>query len=338
VVELRTHDFNFHPDNFTVFTNEKIAVHIINTGVPPAGFAIIMPKGPIALKGPVKPNEDAYFVFQAPPETGVYEFFSPLGPQKFFGMTGLIRVAEPCAGPTTPCLSAAGITNAASFLAGAVAPGEIVTLFGIGIGPQQGVSLTMTPDGAIGTTLAGTRVLFDGVGAPLLYSQNNQVNAVVPFSVAGKQTTSVKVEYNGKTTAATTASVVDAAPGVFTMTGSGKGQAIAENADGSLNSQSKPAARGSIVKLYVTGLGQTDPAGVDGQLVSAPQGKPLLPIHVLIGGIDSAVSQTTVPVGLFAGLMEIQVKVPDQLPSGAASVAIAVGNLLSPATATLAIR
>lgn len=50
MVELRTHDFNFHPDNFTVFTNEKIAVHIINTGVPPAGFAIIMPKGPIALK------------------------------------------------------------------------------------------------------------------------------------------------------------------------------------------------------------------------------------------------------------------------------------------------
>ncbi len=337
VVELRTHDFSFHPDNFTVFTNEKIAVHIINTGEPPAGFAILSPKGPIALKGPVKPNEDAYFVFQAPPETGVYEFFSPLGPQKFFGMTGLIRVAEPCAGQTTPCISAAGITNSASFLAGAVAPGEIVTLFGVAIGPQQGVFLSNN-SGAIGTTLAGTRVLFDGVAAPLLYSQNNQINAVVPFSVAGKQSTSVQVEYNGKTTAATTASVVDAAPGVFTMTGSGKGQVIAENADGSLNSQAKPAARGSIIKLYVTGLGQTDPPGVDGQFVSAPKGKPLLPIHVLIGGLDSEVSRTTVPAGLFAGLMEIQVKVPDQLPSGAASVAIAVGDLLSPATATVAIR
>jgi len=339
VIELRANDFTFHPDNFTVFTNEKIAVHIINDGSPPTGFAIMGPKGPFGLKGPVKPKKDAYFFFQAPPDTGVYEFFSPLGPQKFLGDTGLIRVAEPCAGQAVPCTSAAGITNSASFLGGAVAPGEVITVFGVGIGPTQGAFFQMDSSGRIATSLAGTRILFDSQPAPVLYAQANQINAVVPSAVAGKQSTSVQVEYNGKPTMATTVSVVDSAPAVFTTTGSGKGQAIVANADGSPNSQSNPAAKGSVIRLYATGLGQTVPAGVDGQFAVSASVKPAMPVVVLIGGFAAEVSRVTVSAGFFAGLMEIEVRIPDKVPAGqSASVAIAIGDLLGPATAMVAVR
>lgn len=94
VVEIETHDFTYFPNEFEVEPGQQVAVHIVNTGVPPSGIAIMLPDGPMALKGPVKPKEDAYFVFTAPDRPGAYEFFSPLGPQRFFGMTGTMTVAE----------------------------------------------------------------------------------------------------------------------------------------------------------------------------------------------------------------------------------------------------
>ncbi len=93
VVTLQTHDFNYYPSTFTVGAGQKVAVHIVNTGVPVAGFAVKLPTGPIALKGGVKPKEDAYFVFTAPNAPGDYEFFSPLGAERFFGMKGMMTVA-----------------------------------------------------------------------------------------------------------------------------------------------------------------------------------------------------------------------------------------------------
>lgn len=108
VVELETHDFNFHPNEFTVAPGTKVAVHLVNTGVPPAGFAIKLSTGPTALQGPVMPKEDAFFVFTAPEQPGNYEFFSPLGPQRFFGMTGTMTVA---AGATTAVTATTAITS-----------------------------------------------------------------------------------------------------------------------------------------------------------------------------------------------------------------------------------
>ncbi len=85
---------SYFPNEFEVEPGQQVAVHTVNTGVPPSGIAIMLPDGPMALKGPVKPKEDAYFVFTAPDRPGAYEFFSPLGPQRFFGMTGTMTVSE----------------------------------------------------------------------------------------------------------------------------------------------------------------------------------------------------------------------------------------------------
>ncbi len=93
------------------------------------------------------------------------------------------------------------MVNAASWADSYIAPGQIVTLFGKGLGPEQGVAYTLGNDGRLGTSLAGTRVLFDGVAAPLLYAQAEQVNAIVPFGMKTDALVAAAVEYQGQAVA-----------------------------------------------------------------------------------------------------------------------------------------
>lgn len=72
-------------------------------------------------------------------------------------------------GALDPKIKSDGVTNAASGLPGPPAPGEIVTIAGINIGPNMPALLTLDERGLVGAELTGVRVLFDDVPAPLLY-------------------------------------------------------------------------------------------------------------------------------------------------------------------------
>ena len=98
---------------------------------------------------------------------------------------------------TKPAPEIGGITNAASFAPGPVAPGEFITLFGTSIGPTMPVNLTLTPSGTVNTILGGTQVFFDNIAAPMIYSSATQVSVIVPYEVARKVSTTMKVEYLG---------------------------------------------------------------------------------------------------------------------------------------------
>ena len=115
-------------------------------------------------------------------------------------------------------------------------------------------------------------------------------------------------------------------PAVFTTNLGTDGPAVALNQDGSLNSVARPAARGSVVSLWATGTGQTLPASVDGQ--AAPAGTLLhtkLPVSIAIGGQDAEVPFAGAAPG-FAGLTQINVRVPANVIPGAASVKMTVGG------------
>ena len=86
------------------------------------------------------------------------------------------------------------IVNAASYVGGGVAPGEIVTLFGSGMGPPDLVSLSLTDDRRLATTLADTRIWFNNVPAPLVYVSDQQSSAIVPYAVAGHASVDVQVQ------------------------------------------------------------------------------------------------------------------------------------------------
>jgi hypothetical protein len=93
-------------------------------------------------------------------------------------------------------------------------------------------------------------VLFNGEPAPILYAQNGQVNAIAPFTLIPGTPVTVEVEYNGSRTSVT-ATVESVRPQIFTLDGSGSGQAAILNQDGTVNGPQNPARTGSIVSLFL---------------------------------------------------------------------------------------
>ena len=104
---------------------------------------------------------------------------------------------------------------------------------------------------------------------------------------AGQSSTLMIVTFNGVASPPMTVSVAPSAPGLFSANSSGTGNGAIGNHDGSVNSPSNPEARGSVIVLYGTGEGQSNPRGVDGRIASAVYPKPLLPVKVTIGGVDA---------------------------------------------------
>ena len=98
---------------------------------------------------------------------------------------------------TAPAMTIGCITNAASLDSAGISPGEIVTLWGVDLGPEAGGGARLDSSGRLATSIGDTQVLFDGVAAPLTYAGKNQVNAVVPYGVAANSETRVQVQYRG---------------------------------------------------------------------------------------------------------------------------------------------
>lgn len=173
-----------------------------------------------------------------------------------------------------------GVINAASHLAGAIAPGELVIVTGSGLGPVQVVSGAPDSDGVYAAQLAGTSVLINGAPVPLIYTSMSQVEAVVPDSIADG-TAQIAVTYQGQTTASFPVPVAPVAPGIFTADSTGQGYAATVNQNGAVNAA---VHGGDVVTLFATGLGRA-PGGVTIHGFNLP----LIPISVGKGTIPGVV-------------------------------------------------
>lgn len=230
------------------------------------------------------------------------------------------------------------IGNAASGASAAVAPGEIITLYGSGLGPAQLVSATPGNDGLYDSQLAGTAVTVNGIPAPILYTVASQVAAIVPYEITGGAA-QVTTTYRGQAAAAFSVPIVPAQPGLFTLNSSGIGQAAALNQNQSVNSASAPASPGDVISLFETGEGLTSPSGIDGMLAASPLPQPLLPVSVTIGGQVAQVLYAGGAPGEVAGLMQINVQVPSGVQTGnAVTVLVKVGGVSSQSGVTIAVR
>ena len=234
--------------------------------------------------------------------------------------------------------SLTAVVNAASGQAGPIAPGEIVAMFGEGLGPGAAASARLNAEGGVATDIEGTRVLFDEVPAPLVYASAKQAAAVVPYEVAGRSSTAITVETGGIRSNPLVLNIASAAPGIFTQDLSGSGVGAILNEDNALNSTARPAAKGSVVVLYATGEGQTSPEGLNGRIATTVFPKPTLPVSVQVGGVDAEVLYAGAAPGQVAGMMQVNVRVPESIASGLMPIVLSVGGTASQSGVVLAVR
>jgi uncharacterized protein (TIGR03437 family) len=230
-------------------------------------------------------------------------------------------------------LNPLGIVNAASFAPATnpVAPQEMVTLFGSNMSSGTAQATTFP----LPTTLSNTRVLVNGVAAPLVVVSPTQITLLVPSAASPDLTAyaAFEVQNNGATcpsgSQCPTSKLVTmytnyTAPGVFSLGQNGFGPAAAEDGAGKVIGANNPAKPGTVPMLFLTGMGSVTPSLVDG-LPSSPTCQPLnwsdiynnSALSVYFDGYASPNIQFAgVAPGYAAGLYQINAQIPSSVSNG----------------------
>lgn len=232
-----------------------------------------------------------------------------------------------------PFLLPTGVVNAASnapFTA-QISPGEVITLYGTGFTSIQQVQTAALP---FPPTLGGVQVMINGTAAPIYVVSPTQINAVVPYSIAGDGSlASIQVIANGTPSNTVQSYTGLTSAGVFTVPAGGVGSGAILHADYSLVSSTSPAKANETVQLFLTGLGAVTPSVTAG--TAAPATTTLsAPVEIWLYDANGAPSQATVTYqGLapgLGGLYQVNFTVPSGMTlnsSGATSCAIEIDML-----------
>jgi uncharacterized protein (TIGR03437 family) len=258
---------------------------------------------------------------------GVFQTAGGTGDPQFapFNDFFLVRVGEP---PAAPKVSISSVVHEASGAGGAVvSPGLIVAINGENLSAN---SATAEPvDGWLPDAVGETRVWFGETAARLISISPARIVAIVPYGVAGSGSVKVSVEASkGLKSEAVTLAVVAATPGVYSLDGSGSGQVLAVNEDGSANDAEHPAVPGSMVKITIGGAGQTDPQGEDGRIVTSDwMPLPMSGVVAAIGDQGAEVVEVHSVEGQPLGRFAVMLRIPADAPgAGAYPVRVKVGE------------
>jgi uncharacterized protein (TIGR03437 family) len=186
------------------------------------------------------------------------------------------------------------------------------------------------PDtGGLPTTLAGVRVFFNDIPAPLFFARSDQLNVQVPFEVAGLDTVEMRVEYKGAASSFVQVAVRPTHPGIFSSV---------LNGDLSPNSEENPESAGGTVVLYVTGQGSVNPSLTTGQPGPAtpPFPKPEAQVRVFVNGEPATVDFNGLAPWL-VGLLQVNVILPGNV-SGEVEIQVFIGDAESPSRATVFVQ
>ena len=226
----------------------------------------------------------------------------------------------------TPKIAGTGVVNGAKFTpsdfpGSALAPGALITIMGVNLGPAVPVAAGSLP---LPTILGGTEVVVnDTASCAMMYASSQQVNCQLPSNLNGDQIRLLLRTHDQdqiRESAPFTAALVSANFGFFTMNGNGRGPGAALNllgGSGNQYQQNGPrttARPGQVMLMYGTGLGATDPPVAAGQASSGLVPAVIQP-QVFVGGIEAQVQYAGRAPG-FAGVDQIQFVVPPNAPGG----------------------
>jgi uncharacterized protein (TIGR03437 family) len=222
------------------------------------------------------------------------------------------------------------VVNAASSKPGAISPGDLVTVYGTGLGPDLGIQ-TGPSGGTYPVAAGGTTVNIAGLPCPLVYVSASQVNVMVPFEITG-HVASVTVSHNGVNSQPFWARVEPTAAGIFALA---DGTGIVQKSDYSLVSDSNPATPGETVILYATGGGKTSPPTQTGAI--APAAALDARVSVSLSGRAGTVVYAGTAPGEISGLVQINVRIPSGVSGVAVPVVLSIdGVASSPVTLPIA--
>jgi uncharacterized protein (TIGR03437 family) len=198
-------------------------------------------------------------------------------------VTFVVSAAPP---PAVQPPTIASVVNGASFAAAAVVPGSLSTI--------------------MGTKLSGKNVSvgIDGMPAQVLFGNDSQVNILAPSELAGKSTAQVVVTVDGVASAAQSVSIAPFAPGIF------KGGVL--NQDYSVNGPGNPAALGSVIQIFATGLSGNG-------LIGARLGDQVINAPYYAG-----------PAPGLPGVQQVDLQLPSDLTGSTASVAVCGASAAKP--------
>ena len=226
-----------------------------------------------------------------------------------------------------PSFTSASLVNAATGQT-VLAPYSICSLYGTGL--LLNGAVTATSHNEMPVSLAGVTVLFGTIPAGLFYVSPGQINLLVPNSLT-PGSYSITVIRDGLASQSVPVDLQEVAPGLFA---SPPGFAVALHADGRNVSESSPAVPGEVVVFYGTGLGRTDPDPADREIASwAGMIIHFADFQFLVDGvaIDAVRVQYAGVAPSSAGLYQVNVRLPDNLPATNPEVRISVAGAMSPA-------
>ena len=195
--------------------------------------------------------------------------------------TKTVAISFVITAPTIQPPSVQSAANAAIFGTGPLTPGSIATLMGSEFSGKN------------------VSVAFNGTPGQVLFSNATQINLVVPASLGAATSAQVVVTVDGTASAPLKVSLAPFAPGIFANG--------VLNQDYSVNSAKQPAAPGSVIQVYATGLSGTG-------VITAKIGSEVVTQPYYAG-----------PAPGFAGLQQIDLILPTSLTGTTANVSVCGG-------------
>lgn len=211
-----------------------------------------------------------------------------------------------------------------------IAPGSLFVVFGNGLSSSAPPVLQSSAAPGLPLTLNQTSVsvTVNGVTAApaLYYTSATQVAAVLPSTTPLGDGT-ITVTYNQQTSAPAPIHVVASAVGLDTLYGTGKGLAVATDADGNTLGVTNSAMPGQALTLWGSGIG-ADPSNDDRVYPQKQDNLTDIPLHIFIGGISATIEYRG--RSQYPGLDQYDVTVPSNVTPGCfVSVVAQIGNIVS---------